>query len=347
MRVAGGYAQALAAERDFAVALVDVQLPDGEGTALAAELKQRQPDLEVILLTGFATVESAAAAVRSGAWAYLTKPCSPEDLLLTIRQAMRHVLLLEERRSLSQRAAIAEKLAAVGTLAAGLSHEIRNPLNAASLQLTLLERRLRRQPIESQAQYLEPLDLVQHEIRRLSQIVADFLQFARPRDFTPVSVDLGSVVDSVVALLRAQAEAAGLRLEQVIAAPVQIDGDAGLLQQVLINLVLNALQATPRKGWVRISLAQVDSSAVLKVEDSGPGIPHELRSRVFEPFFTTKEMGSGLGLPFVHSIVQQHGGTIAVEDAETGGASLVITLPLSASHAQRPTPSAISDRAPS
>lgn len=327
VRVAGGYGQAMAMPSDYSVALVDVRLPDGEGTALASALKQRQPDLEVILLTGFATLESAVAAVRTGAWAYLTKPCSPDDLLLTIRQAMRHVMLVEEKRELARRAVMAEKLAAVGTLAAGLSHEIRNPLNAASLQLTLLERRLRRLPADSQAQFLEPLDLVQHEIRRLSQIVADFLQFARPREFTPVAVDLVAVVESVMALLQAQAEAAGLRLERQVQSHAHIAGDAGLLQQAILNLLLNAIQATPSGGWVRVTVSEQPDAVVLKVEDSGPGIPHAIRPRIFEPFFTTKEIGSGLGLPLVHSIVQQHDGAISVHDSETGGASMVVTLP--------------------
>lgn len=327
VRIAGGYAQALATERDYCVALVDVRLPDGDGTALAAELKQQLPDLEVIMLTGFATLESAVAAVRTGAWAYLTKPCSPDDLLLTIRQAMRHVMLVEEKRELGRRAAMAEKLAAVGTLAAGLSHEIRNPLNAASLQLTLLERRLRRLPAESQGQFIEPLDLVQQEIRRLSQIVTDFLQFARPREFTPVAVDLAAVVETVLALLQAQAEEAGLVLERSIESRAYIAGDAGLLQQALINLVLNSIQATPPGGLVRVTLGEQNDSILLKVEDSGPGIPPALRPRVFEPFFTTKEIGSGLGLPLVHSIVQQHDGNISVQDSTEGGASMVVTLP--------------------
>lgn len=329
VRLAASYAQAVAMESDYAVALVDLRLPDGDGTALASVLKQRNPDLEVILLTGFATLESAVAAVRTGAWAYLAKPCSPDDLLLTIRQATRHVMLVEEKRELARRAVMAEKLAAVGTLAAGLSHEIRNPLNAASLQLTLLERRLRRLPADTQAQLIEPLDLVQHEIRRLSQIVTDFLQFARPREFTPVAVDLGAVIESVLALLQAQAEQSGLRLDRVIESRAHIAGDAGLLQQALINLVLNAIQATPAGGWVRVTLAEQEQEIVLKVEDSGPGIPPSMRPRIFEPFFTTKEIGSGLGLPLVHSIVQQHDGAISVQDSEAGGASMVVTLPRS------------------
>lgn len=325
--VVGSYGEALAQSEEYSVALVDVRLPDGDGTVLASELKVRRPDSEIILLSGSATLESAVAAVRAGAWAYLLKPCSAESLLQTIRQAVRHVGLAEEKRALGRRTLIAEKLAAVGTLAAGLSHEIRNPLNAASLQLTLLERRIRRLVPEHSAQLLEPLDLVQHEISRLSQIVADFLQFARPREFTAVQVDLAAVVEAGLALLQAQLDEAGLRLERVITDRPQIDGDTGLLQQALINLVLNAIQATPRGGVVRVSLIESSDGIQLKIEDSGHGIPDQIRNRIFEPFFTTKDTGSGLGLPMVHSIVQQHSGAISIDDSDLGGASVTITLP--------------------
>ena len=174
-------ARARAAE-GFDVALVDLRLPDGDGTELAAELHRSVPGAEVVLLTGFASVESAAAAIRAGACAYLVKPCAVPELLLTVGQALRQVRLQAEREELSRRAQLAEKLATVGRLTAGLSHEIRNPLNAAALQLSVLERRIRKLPEEGQPPLLEPLVLVRDEIRRLDQTLQDFLLFSRPRE---------------------------------------------------------------------------------------------------------------------------------------------------------------------
>lgn len=326
LRMAGS-AEALASRDEFAVAVIDVQLADGDGSLLASELKRRQPDCEIILLSDTVTLESAVAAMQAGAWDYLSKPGSADSLLLTVHQALRHVALAEEKQQLSRRSVIAEKLAAVGTLAAGLSHEIRNPLNAASLQLTLLERRLRRLGSEQAAPLLEPLELVQQEIRRLNQIVADFMQFARPRDFTPVRVDLLAVVDSVLVSLQPQATRAELQVLREIEARPQVEGDASLLQQALLNVAQNAVEATPRGGVVRIRLSEDVGSALLRIEDSGSGIPESIRPRIFEPFFTTKETGSGLGLPLVHSIIEQHRGTITIEDSPLGGATLLIRLP--------------------
>ncbi|ATB32690.1 ATP-binding protein [Melittangium boletus] len=319
------------AEAGFDVALVDLRLPDGEGTELARELKEKVPESEVVLLTGFATVETAVAAVRAGACAYLMKPCAPSELLLTLEQAMRQVRLHAEKRELARRAQVTEKLAAVGSMTASLSHVIRNPLNAAALQLSMLERRVRRLSAEQQPQLLEPLLLVRDEIRRLDHTLEDFLQFARPRGFRPEPVEVKALLRRVVDFLAGQAEERQVRLE--------LEGDGGAtlpplrgeeerLRQVLIHLTLNALEASPSGGLVRLSVSREAGLACIGVEDSGEGVPLELRERVFEPFFTTKEEGSGLGLSIVQAIVMQHGGSLEVVNAPSGGARFLLRLPL-------------------
>jgi signal transduction histidine kinase len=319
-------AQAEAA-RGFDVALVDLRLPDGDGTVLARQLKEGAPDAQVILLTGHASTESAAAAVRAGAFAYLVKPIPPGDLLLTVEQASERVRLVEEGRELGRRAQRAEKLAAVGTLAAGLSHEIKNPLNAAALQLLVLERRLKRLP-DLPADIFDPLRLVQGEIKRLAGFLDEFLQFARPRDLTRVPTDLTRILRAVLDLLEPQANLAQLRIDARIAALPLIAVDEARLQQSVMNLVINAIQAAPPGGWLRLEAAREGDEVMIAVEDSGAGVPAAARDRIFEPFFTTKDGGTGLGLPLVHSIVQQHGGTLTLQTGEAGGARFVIRLPL-------------------
>jgi two-component system sensor histidine kinase HydH len=329
VRGAGTCAAALALAREgFDVALVDLRLPDGDGTALAPRLKEVQPDGEVVLLTGFATLESAVAAVRAGACAYLVKPCATQELLVTVEQAMRQVRLHGEKRDLSRRAQTAEKLAAVGTMTAGLSHEIRNPLNAASLQLSVLERRIQRLPKQAQPPLLEPLQVVKDEIRRLDHILEDFLQFARPREFVPHAVDVAGVVTRVLDLLGGEAERRGVRLERDLGAVPQVAGDEERLRQVLVNLGLNALEAVKEGGLVRVSCRVPEGSDDVEIvlDDDGSGVPQEARDRIFEPFFTTKAKGSGLGLSIVHAIVAQHGGRIRVEASPEGGARFVIVL---------------------
>jgi two-component system, NtrC family, sensor histidine kinase HydH len=318
------------AKEGFDVALVDLRLPDGDGTALAPRLKEASPDGEVVLLTGFATLESAVSAVRAGACAYLVKPCATQELLLTVEQAMRQVRLHAEKRELARRAQMAEKLAAVGTMTAGLSHEIRNPLNAAALQLTVLERRLHKLSQDIQGPLLEPLHLVRDEIRRLDHILEDFLQFARPREFQPRPVEVTTVLTKVLDLLDGEAERRRVRLQRAFEPVPPVSGDEERLRQVVMNLALNALDAVERGGTVRVSCRLEGPEArevAVYVDDSGPGVPSETRDRLFEPFFTTKAQGSGLGLSIVHAIVSQHGGTISIEDAPEGGARFILRLP--------------------
>ncbi len=327
LRIAGG--------EGFDVALVDLRLPDGDGNALAPRLKDLSADGQVVLLTGFATLESAVRAVRAGACAYLVKPCAVGDLLLTVEQAMRQVRLHAEKRELARRARTAEKLAAVGTMTAGLSHEIRNPLNAAALQLNVLERRLARLPARERAALREPLTLVKDEIRRLDHVLEDVLQFARPREFEARPVELSAVVDKVLDFLGGEFERRSVKLERRLSRPAMVRGDEERLRQVLVNLILNALEAVSEGGTVWVSCTVLPHEGPdgeprwveVLVDDDGPGIPAGVIDRIFEPFFTTKPAGSGLGLPIVHAIVLQHGGTIVAEASPWGGARMVLHLP--------------------
>lgn len=327
---ANGIAAAKEASRSgLELALVDLRLPDGSGVDLAAELKAQHPDCEVILLTGFATVVSAAEAVRAGAWAYLVKPCATTELLVTVEQALRQVTVQQEKRQLARRAQVAERLAAVGTLTAGLSHEIRNPLNAAALQLAVLERRIKRLPKGQAEPLLGPLAHVSDEIRRLDHILEDFLQFARPTQIVPRPVDLPELLRQVMDFLSGDAQRREVKLECAPAPKLpKVAGDEGRLRQVFMNLTLNAMDASPRGGWVRASCDRQGDHVVAAIEDDGPGVPPEAADRIFEPFYTTKAGGSGLGLPIVHAIVLQHGGSITVTRAASGGARFEVRLPV-------------------
>lgn len=327
VRSADNSRQALELARNWVhVALVDFQMPEG-GPQLAGELKAQNPDCEVVLLTTHSSVDLAATAVEEGAWDYLVKPCATPVLLATLSKAVRRVEAQLERRELSRRAQRAERLAAVGTLTAGLSHEIRNPLNAAALQLTVLERRLAKIDASLRAPLLEPLTLARDEIRRLEHILRDFLQFARPAPVTMKPLMVAGLLHNVVDLLKADAERRGIEFGCVVRTSPEAVGDVDQLIQVLINLSLNALDAAPRGGKVRLENASDETAIHIYVDDSGPGISVEQRERLFEPFYTTKAQGSGLGLPVSHAIISQHGGSIAVRKSPLGGARFEVILP--------------------
>jgi signal transduction histidine kinase len=204
-----------------------------------------------------------------------------------------------------------ERLAAVGTMAAGLAHEVRNPLNSASLQLTLLERRLGRG--EGAAEILPVAHIIKSEIDRLDRLVRDFLAFSQPRPLEAAPVAVPPLLEGVAALIRpaAEAERVALALEVAPGTPA-IAGDVERLKQVLHNLTRNSLEAMQGRGGHLLLRAHADGDAVeVQVEDDGPGFSEDLP--VFDAFFTTKEQGTGLGLSLVHRIVTDHGGTVRVE----------------------------------
>jgi len=220
----------------------------------------------------------------------------------------------------------AERLAAVGTMAAGLAHEVRNPLNSAALQLTVLERRLERG--DGVDRTIPIARIIKGEIDRLDRLVRDFLAFAKPNPLDPRPVDLPALVTAVRELIAPEAEAA--RVSVAVEAPAATRpalGDAERLRQVLLNLTRNAIEAMHAKGGhLVLRVRNTQPTVTVEVEDNGPGFSQDLP--IFDAFFTTKDQGTGLGLALVHRIVTDHGGTIRVE-SRPGRTCFSVSLPVS------------------
>ncbi len=431
-----------AANKQFDMALLDLHLPDGSGLQLMAELRRQQPFLQVVVITGDASVESAIGALQEGAFGYVLKPFHAQELVETARSAIERAKLLHEREDLREqlekserlsrevidrvpafvvaldqdgsivvwnrtleevtgysqdemlgrpgddlvdhggprrlplkggghrsvrwqraivpqapgkppvtyavgvdvteesemqrRAMQAERLAAVGTLAAGLAHEVRNPLNSATLQLQLLERRIQKGKVD-EAGLMTVLDVVKNEIERLDRLVNDFLAFAKPRPVALVPTDLNDLIKSVIQLVKVEAAESQVELVADLhesLGPVPVEPQQ--TRQVVLNLVRNAVEAASVEGGrvtARTRPSETEACVWLEVEDDGPGFSEE--SPVFDAFYTTKDKGTGLGLAIVHRIVSEHGGTIHVR-SEPGRTLFSIKLPQPASPSTTP-----------
>jgi signal transduction histidine kinase len=221
----------------------------------------------------------------------------------------------------------AEKMAMLGTFAAGLAHEVRNPLNSISLQLSILERRTSALEQGLVGQIHGLIGIIREEVRRLENLVSDVLQFSRSSRVHYESADLGSLTDEVVRLLRPEARAAGVTLRRQRAGeplpPLRLDAER--IKQVVINLVRNAIEAMPEGGVVTVEDGLLEGQARLVVKDTGPGLPEDLD--VFQLFVTTKPKGTGLGLSIAQQIVLEHGGEISASSQPGGGASFTVWLP--------------------
>jgi PAS domain S-box-containing protein len=222
----------------------------------------------------------------------------------------------------------ADKLAALGTLAAGVAHEVKNPLHALSLNLHLLAQELGA-PQPSQGELEECLGILRSEIGRIHQIVENFLRFSKPSIPEVKPHDLNALVERVLSLVAV--EAAGHRVGIQTEFDSQLDpiaGDEGQLAQVVLNLVINALQAMPAGGALTLATQRDNGWAELMVRDTGEGIPHEAIPQIFDPYFTTRPGGSGLGLAIAHRIVEGHHGTIDVDSKAGLGTTMVVRLPI-------------------
>jgi signal transduction histidine kinase len=231
----------------------------------------------------------------------------------------------------TQEALRSARLAQFGALAAGVAHEINNPLASIVAAADGLLRSARSDGGADPAQ-VEYLQILRKEALRAKDITTRLLRFAREDQGRRAPIRLADEIREVAAFLGHQLQQAGLRLElDLAAADAVIEGDAEEWRQALLNLLRNAMDASPSGGAIRLQLAYADGGLRLAVADEGPGIAAALRQRVFEPFFTTKPtgQGTGLGLAITHRIVEAHGGRIYVADAPVG-ARICIDLPLAA-----------------
>ena len=224
-----------------------------------------------------------------------------------------------------------EKLASVGRLSAGVAHEINNPLTTILTTAMLLQ-----EDIDSEDPMHAELETIAKETLRCRKIVTSLLDFARQSRPNKKANDVNAIIKESVLLTKKQAAFKDIDVHMDLTADLpQLHLDKGQIQQVLINLTLNAIESTPAGGSISLStsLSTRRRRVEISVSDTGEGIPEELMDKVFDPFFTTKEEGTGLGLAITHGIIEQHGGTIEAQSRETGGTTFLIKIPLGTGNA--------------
>jgi len=240
--------------------------------------------------------------------------------LLTLRDA-------ESIRRIEDEIELSHRLAAIGRLASGVGHEVKNPINAIVLHLEVLRQKL--QQIDPDTR--RHVDVIGSEIQRLDRVVQMLVDFTRPVEPRLANADLAKLVDEVVTLASPEAERAGVRIERTLARePLPVRVDADLIKQSLLNVVMNAAQAMPQGGPLEIRLRRnlPEREAVVEIRDHGEGIPDEIRNRVFQLYFTTKQSGTGIGLAMTYKVMQLHHGAVSFARAEGGGTVFTLTLPL-------------------
>src|SRR5467141_3582396 len=330
-------------------------MPYLDGVAVMKQLRSTVAEAEflpIVILTADATADAKRRALDAGATDFLTKPFDHMEIVLRIKNLLetRRLYLEREQQKLSLEATVrerteqllqSEKVATMGSLLAGVAHELNNPLAVVMGQAMLLRESAANSPFAARA------DKIHAASERCARIVKNFLALARSRPPERGPVALDSVVTQAVELLAYELRTSSVEVKVRLSESVPVFlADGHQLHQVIVNLLANAHHAMRQSsGLRRITLATGFDPATARVRltitDTGPGIPVELQAKIFEPFFTTKPPGegTGLGLSLCRGIVEEHGGTIGVESEPGRGTTFLIRLPV----VPRPTVGAAPD----
>ncbi len=339
-----------------AVILLDYMMPVMNGLDALKKIHVEHPDSYVIMFTGKGSEEVAVQLMKAGAVDYLQKPFSNQNLLdridsvLSIRQVeIENRQLIKEReflqreiqewnRELEQRVMqksrelelahkeiiLAEKLAALGHISAGMAHEIRNPLNSINLFAQILQ-----SAPELDEENCEYVQKISQEVERIDNILVQMLAASKGNQKDKNRIDLPRTIAQVLKNYQVQIDAQQVEVATSIDRnPPMIQADPVEIEQIFTNLIGNALFEMPAGGRLTITLRSDAEKLSVKVSDTGRGIPSENISRVFDPFFTTKEKGTGFGLSVVLRIVNGCGGKVKAESVAGEGASFLIEIPL-------------------
>jgi signal transduction histidine kinase len=331
---------------EFDLLLLDIRLRGEDGIKLIQEVKELKPDIAVIIMTGYPTLDSAIEAARLGISDYLLKPISMESLKASIDNALRQKQREVEKNQLGRRLEEANqrlakmqeslnqslKLASLGKIGPGMFHEVKNLLGIMNISLYYLKKNMDTKDLKLK----KHIDIIEKEIEHSNSIVMGLLNFSRVQEEKSVLQDLNQLIEETVSLLEHELQLKGIKLirNYDVTLPLILLEPAPM-KQVFINLILNAQEAMPKGGELRISTRkelnkETRPQAMTIFSDTGCGIKKENLDKIFAGFFTTKENSGGLGLGLLVSqeIIKRHKGTIEVESQELYGTEFRIRLPI-------------------
>ena len=320
--------------------LLDVKMPGMDGIETLHEIKKRSPRTEVILLTGHTNAQDGVEGIKSGAFDYLSKPVELDHLIIKIKQANAKILREEEKRKeaeyraeMAKQMVATERLAALGVLAAGVAHEINNPLAIIRESAGWMRQLLQKKELVEVAykgDFERALNKIEKGVERARKITHNLLGLVKKEGSALSEVDLKTLLEEAVGLIHRDSQNKGIEIILSPDSPSSVIwSDPYPLRQVLINLLTNAIHATGTGGKIILVLDDMGEEIGLTVADTGQGIPKENMEKIFEPFFSTKVPGegTGLGLFVSRGIIEKLGGTIRVESKLGQGSRFIIRLP--------------------
>lgn len=332
LELAANASEALVKIKEFKPDLVlsDLKMPGEDGMTLLANIKSYDPTISVVIMTGYADKAVAIQAIKKGAFDFLEKPFSPDELRMTVARAADKIAMSRSLRAAEIKAYDNARLAALGEMAAGVAHEVNNPVTIIQGYARVLKKMAKTKTLALD-KVEEISEIIDRTSVRISKIITSLRKLARPdtQDFNDISVK--EIIDDTLGLCAERFKNSGVDVRSG-ELPLNLTLFCNQLQlsQVLLNLMNNAYQAVSKQegSWIELSVKDLPDSVQIRVTDSGSGIPEELREKIFKVFFTTKEVGvgTGLGLSLSRQMIENHKGTLDL-DVECPNTSFVITIP--------------------
>ncbi len=348
-------ALAIVTEHSPSLVLLDYMMPQMDGLAVLKHIKAEHPDTYVIMFTGKGSEEIAVELMKAGASDYLLKPFNNQNLIERIENVLRirgveirNRELIAEREKLMQEIKAwnlrleemiqiesealhkahaevvqSQKLATLGYLAAGMAHEIRNPLNSIALFTQLIKDGL------NDPEKLQYVEKILKEVDRVDTTLRSLLDTAKRPQYQLTDIQIDELIRSTLERFRPQTTIHRIEvIFDLVTTPPRLKADPAEIEQIFTNLFLNAIHEMSDGGKLHVVLDHQEPYLTIRISDTGGGIPKENLLNVFDPFFTTKSMGTGMGLPVVLRIVKNYGGKIEIPKSDASGTSFLIRLPV-------------------
>ena len=316
-------------EDNFDLLILDLNMPVMSGMEVIAKVSQAKKDLIMIVITGYATLDTAKEALKQGCYDYITKPFDIDDVKVIIEKALHMHRLREEQKRLKEQLRTAERLASLSLMGAGVAHEVNTILTSIKLFLEMLKEK------PANPKEARKTKLMLDEIKRGEELIRRFLDFTKPPESEFNRTGINQVIRRSLAFNedRLKKEKIEIALSLDESAP-EILCDAHKMEEVFLNIFSNSMDAMAAGGRLMVKSEAKNEKMIITIQDTGSGVSPENLMEIYNPFFTTKASGTGLGLAIVHRIIQEHEGLIDITSQEEQGTLVRIELPIAAQTSQ-------------
>ena len=313
-------------KHNYDMLILDLKMPGINGMEVITKLNELNKDISIIVITGYATLETAKNAIKQGCFEYITKPFNMDDVLATIKRAFTTRQLTQDKKRLEEQLKVTERLASLAEMGAGVAHEVNTVLATIKIFLEML--RAKFSPDQKESRNLE---LIMDEVEVAEKLIDRFINFTKPSAAEFIRTDINQVIRRGLQLFESRLSRNKIKVFQQLYSPnVFIECDPVKMEEVFTNIFLNSIDAMASGGELFVKTQVEGQNLQIEIRDTGIGIPAGNIEKVYNPFFTTKANGTGLGLSIVHRIIQEHKGIIKITSKEKKGTSVRLELPITA-----------------